>query len=72
MGQRIVSKLVMPRIQGREIQVRTRDGFSMWCNPADFLQRAVIETGIWDHEVADVIRKYLKAGQLFCDIGANI
>ena len=71
-GNWLVSKLIMPRIQGRTIKVRTRDGFAMWCDPADFIQRTIIETGIWDHEVAAVIRNHLKPGDIFCDIGANV
>jgi FkbM family methyltransferase len=71
-GNRLVSKLVMPRINGAGVRVRTKDGFLMWCDPRDFIQRTVIETGRWDYEVADVIRAHLKPGQLFCDIGANI
>lgn len=71
-GSRIVSKLVMPRIDSAGMKVRTQDGFLMWCDPKDFIQRTVIETGRWDYEVADAIRAHLKPGQLFCDIGANI
>jgi FkbM family methyltransferase len=71
-GRRLVSKLVMPRIAATGMKVRTQDGFLMWCDPKDFIQRTVIETGRWDYEVADAIRAHLKPGQLFCDMGANI
>jgi FkbM family methyltransferase len=71
-GSRVISKLIIPQLQGRLTSLRTRDGHKMWCDPADFIQRSIIETGMWDSEVAETIRAHLKPGQLFCDIGANI
>ncbi|HEX4636873.1 MAG TPA: FkbM family methyltransferase [Rhizomicrobium sp.] len=68
----VISKFLLPRLAGRSLAVKTRDGFTLWCDPSDFIQNTVLRSGVWDHEVADAIRKHLKPGQLFCDIGANI
>ena len=72
LSERAISKFIMPRLNGTSIPVKTRDGFSIWCSPSDFIQNTIIRTGMWDYEVADAIRSHLRPGQTFCDIGANI
>lgn len=72
LAERLISKFIMAHLDGTSIPVKTCDGFSIWCDPSDFIQKTIIQTGMWDYEVADAIRTHLKPGQTFCDIGANI
>lgn len=53
-------------------RVRTRDGFLMNLDTADFIQRTIYLTGDWDVAVGDVLRDRLKPGMTFVDAGANV
>jgi FkbM family methyltransferase len=52
--------------------IRTKHDFLMHVDPMDFLQRHIYVSGTWEPHVAEVIDKYLKPGDTFLDIGANI
>lgn len=49
-----------------------REGFSMYLDPKDYLQREILCNGEWEAEETDFIRSALRAGQVFIDVGANI
>lgn len=52
--------------------VRTRHGFDMALDLAQFVDRTIYCTGEWEPHETAVIRRVLRAGDTFVDVGANI
>lgn len=55
-----------------QVTSRTRDGFLMNLNTADFIQRTIYLTGDWDDSVSEILRDRLKPGMTFVDAGVNV
>lgn len=51
---------------------RLRYGFSMNLNTADYLGKFLYYWGCWEPNETWVVRKYLRPGDTFIDVGANI
>lgn len=49
-----------------------REGFSMYLDPKDYLQREILCNGIWEETETAYMRSTLRLGQVFVDVGANI
>lgn len=54
------------------IKSRTVYGGALWCNGIDLLQRNILFFGIWEPALTDFVRRTLKQGDVFVDVGANI
>ena len=48
------------------------NGFFMYLNPTEHIQQQLFWYGHYEREIGDLIRKVLKPGDVFLDIGANI
>lgn len=51
---------------------RVSHGFLMELEAGKLVDEIIIKTGIWEKGVSEIIKMYLKAGDTFVDIGANI
>jgi FkbM family methyltransferase len=54
------------------VKVRTEDGDVFDCHPPDLIQLYLWVFGIWEPDLTHFIRRRLKPGDLFVDVGANI
>jgi FkbM family methyltransferase len=71
-GKSRLSQLVAPYVGRCVATIRTSDNFRMRVDTQDFIQRTIYLTGVWDDGVAGAVRRVLKPGDLFVDIGANV
>lgn len=71
-GTSRLSQLVAPYVGRCVTTIRTSDNFRMHIDTQDFIQRTIYLTGVWDDGVAAAMRRILKPGDLFIDIGANV
>jgi FkbM family methyltransferase len=59
--------------EGPTEAVRTKEGFTLHVDPADFaVGHTVARTGTYEPEVSATLRRLLRPGQTFVDIGANV
>lgn len=56
----------------RKVLVRTRFGFSIWCDRCDVIGQAIIANGQWEGLLSRTILACMKPGDVGIDIGANI
>jgi FkbM family methyltransferase len=68
------NRVVMPYFQWVEhaFVARTRFGFTIAGSTADLIQRYVYFFGVWEPHLTDFIRRRLRRGDVFIDVGANI
>ncbi len=71
-GKSRLSQLVAPYVGRCVATIRTSDNFRMRVDTQDFIQRTIYLTGVWDDGVAGAVRRVLKPGELFVDVGANV
>jgi FkbM family methyltransferase len=71
-GKSRLSQLVAPYVGRCIATIRTSDKFRMRVDTQDFIQRTIYLTGVWDEGVAGAVRRVLKPGELFVDVGANV
>jgi FkbM family methyltransferase len=71
-GKSRLSQLVAPYVGRCIATIRTSDNFRMRVDTQDFIQRTIYLTGVWDDGVGAAVRRLLKPGELFVDIGANV
>lgn len=51
---------------------RTRFGYYFWLDKTKYIDQRIIETGIYEKDSTEVVRKIIKTGDFVLDIGANI
>ncbi len=71
-GKSRLSQLVAPHVGRCIATIRTSDNFRMRVDTRDFIQRSIYLTGVWDDGVGAAMRRILKPGNLFVDVGANV
>lgn len=71
-GKSRLSQLVAPHVGRCIATIRTSDNFRMRVDTRDFIQRTIYLTGVWDDGVGAAMRRNLKPGDLFVDVGANV
>jgi FkbM family methyltransferase len=71
-GKSRLSHLVAPYVGRCIATIRTSDNFRMRVDTQDFIQRTIYLTGVWDDGVGAAMRRLLKPGELFVDVGANV
>ena len=49
-----------------------RLGIKLWLDKNSYLQNKIINFGVWEKNSTKIIKKYLKPGDIFIDVGANI
>ncbi len=57
------------RIQRRHLT--TRDGLTFWIDPVSHLGRQLLDTGVYEPEMTQVIQTLLRPGDTFFDVGVN-
>lgn len=60
------------RAVDRRFLVKTRHGFSIWCDRFDVIGQAIIRHGQWEGLLSRTILAVLKPGDTAIDVGANI
>lgn len=71
-GKSRLSQLVAPYVGRCIATIRTSDNLRMRVDTQDFIQRTIYLTGVWDDGAAAAVRRRLKPGELFVDVGANV
>lgn len=51
---------------------KTRSGIFLWFNNNGYLQRKIVKYSVWEKRTTDIIKLFLKKGDVFIDVGANI
>lgn len=51
---------------------QTYFGARMLCNPNDYIQKKILNFGVWEPDISHVIENTLSDGDVFVDIGANV
>ncbi len=51
---------------------KTKDGLFYWLNPAKYLDRSMIDEGIFEPHSTRLVKKLVKPGDVAFDVGANI
>ncbi len=69
--------LSISQMWGRSFDLRKKrlvsmDGFSLFVMPNDYIGRSILKTRTYEPHVTTVIRRELKEGDVFLDVGANI
>jgi FkbM family methyltransferase len=59
-------------IANRTYKKRFHDNFYMLLNPTDHIQQQLFWYGYYEKEVGDLLKKIVKPGGVFLDLGANI
>jgi FkbM family methyltransferase len=54
------------------VWVRVEPRVTMWLDPADYVSRAILESGAWEPESWGGIERRLRDGATFVDVGAHI
>lgn len=60
------------REESKDLRAVDLGGFRLFVSPADLTNRTLLSHGSYEPHVTDAIRRSLRAGSIFCDIGANI
>jgi FkbM family methyltransferase len=65
------------QMRGRVFDLRKKElvklnGFQLFVMPNDYIGRSILDSKIFEPHVTSVIRRILKEGDVFLDIGANI
>lgn len=70
----LYDRICTPFLRWRQIEVvaRTRGGARILCRSTDLIQRYILYYGVWEPNLTAFIRKALKPGDGFIDVGANI
>lgn len=71
-GKTRLSQFVAPHVGRCIATIRTGDNFRVHVDTRDFIQRTIYLTGLWDDGVGAAIRRLLKPGDLFVDVGAHV
>lgn len=59
--------------QGGESSLyKTRFGDFFWLNKAKYVDKSIIDTGLFEPHSTEVVRKLVKSGDVVMDVGANI
>lgn len=59
--------------EGGEISLyKTRFGDFFWLNKAKYVDKSIIDTGLFEPHSTEVVRKLVKSGDVVMDVGANI
>jgi FkbM family methyltransferase len=53
-------------------EAQTYFGATIECDLSDLLQRCIYHFGVWEPHISALIESRLRAGDIFCDVGANI
>jgi FkbM family methyltransferase len=56
----------------KRICARSKYGFFMAVDREDIVQRSVLDTGLWEQECSDAIRRELNPQDVFFDVGCNV
>ena len=69
-----VSHVATPLVHGMDarLEVAVVGGSRMWVDTSDVTGRMLATSGIWEPHVTAVVRRYLRPGDVFVDVGANI
>lgn len=72
-SQRILPKLLIPRAK-KTVVIETLYDFKLIVNPVldNGVERSIYYTGTYEKGTLDFMKKYLKPGDTFVDVGANI
>lgn len=65
------SKKIKSGNEGRNLY-RTKDGYLFWLDEKKYLDKCVIETGVFEKESTLLVKKLITLGNCVLDIGANI
>ena len=57
---------------GSKLSTRTRAGARMVVDIRDFIGKCIYHFGVWEPGITAFLRRRLKPGDLFCDVGAHI
>lgn len=68
---RIANKIAVT-LRGRQRIAETYAGGRMLVDVADFIGTRIYHFGVWEPHLSALIGSRLKAGDVFCDVGANI
>ena len=68
---RIANKIAVT-LRGRHGIAETYAGGRMLVDVADFIGTRIYHFGVWEPHLSELIGSRLKAGDVFCDVGANI
>src|SRR4030095_8038429 len=59
-------------IANRTYKKRLHDSFYMFLNPTEHIQQQLFWYGYYEKELGDLLKKIIKPGDVFLDLGANI
>jgi FkbM family methyltransferase len=59
-------------IAGKDYQKKISGNFQMWLMPKDHIQQQLFWYGYYDKPLGNLLKKIIKPGDVFMDIGANI
>jgi FkbM family methyltransferase len=62
----------LKRTGGETYVVRTFFGGAVECDLRNLIQRTIFNFGVWEPDISELIRRRLRPGAMFLDIGANI
>lgn len=49
----------------------SRDGIRLWVDPISHLGREILDTGVYESDMGDILRSLLREGDTFVDVGVN-
>ena len=58
--------------RGKSVLCRTNFGAVLSCAPSDIIQRKIAYFGVWEPNLTAYLRRSLRSGDVFIDVGANI
>ena len=56
----------------RERVIKTGDSVNMLCLAENYIERTILETGVWENAETETVRNTVLPGQVCLDVGANI
>ncbi|MBN2106678.1 MAG: FkbM family methyltransferase [Deltaproteobacteria bacterium] len=65
------ASVLLKQEQGRDLY-KTVDGHLFWLNPGKYLDREIIERGVFEKSSTELVKKIVKKGDVILDVGANI
>lgn len=71
----LLPKWILPKlVTNVDFVLKLPSGFKLWINPSkdNGVERCLYETGIYERGTLNFITKFLKVGDTFVDVGANI
>ena len=56
----------------RERVIKTADDVNMLCLAENYIERTILETGVWENAETETVRNTVLPGQVCLDVGANV